>query len=116
MGSKINAGELRHQVTWQTNTPAATPTSGGQELPNWSTVGVHFAKVEPLTGRELWNAKQIKATSTIKVTMRNVGAILPSDRLLLDATGRIFEIDSVILTFEVDFDLVLACTELKSPQ
>lgn len=117
MGSQINAGDMRHQVTWLTNVPAVTPTSGGQPLDDWTVVGVHFAKFEALSGRELWNARQIKATSTDKITMRDVGNILASDRLQLDATGRTFEVDSVLRPTEVyNEDLVITVTELKLPQ
>ena len=117
MGSKINAGELRHQVTWQQNNPAATATSCGQVIANWTTMAVAFAKFEPLMGRELWNARQLKATVSEKLTMRgDVGDLLPSDRLLLDDTGRIFEIGAVLRPEEIDADMIVYVTEIKSPQ
>jgi SPP1 family predicted phage head-tail adaptor len=116
MASRINAGELRHLVIWERNFPASTDDSGGQELDNWQTLGTHFAKVEPLTGRELWNARQIKATSTMRITMRDVGDVIASDRFLLDSTSRVLEIDWVSRPEEIESDLIINATELKSPQ
>jgi head-tail adaptor len=67
-----------------------------------------------MSGLEVFNARQLKATSSIKVTMRDVGPISPLDRLLLEASGRIFNVDSVINTDELGADLVLLCTESKA--
>lgn len=113
MGSQINAGDMRHLVTWQTATSAATSTSAGQAVKTWTSQGTHWAKVEPLSGMEIWNQRQLKATSTLKVTMRDVGPISPKDRLLFEQTGRIFNIDSVLDPEELGADLVLLVTELK---
>lgn len=114
MGSQIDAGDMRHLVTWQTFTSADVPGKAGQSIKNWTSQGTHYAKVEPLAGMELWNVRQLKATSSLKVTMRNVGPISALDRLLFENSGRIFNVDSVNNPEELGADLVLMVTETKS--
>jgi head-tail adaptor len=114
MGSNINAGDMRHIVTWQTFTSVETPGKAGQAVKTWtSQTPQHFAKFEPLTGLEVWNQRQLKATSTTKVTMRDIGPVSPLDRLLLESSGRIFNVDSVQNPEELGADLILMVTELK---
>lgn len=113
--SVINAGEMRTLLTWQTYVePTGIPPKGsfGQDVENWVTQGQHWAKVEPMTGTEIWNARQKKALSDTKITMRNVGPIKPADRFLLGT--RVFTIDSVSALDEVSADLVIEATELKN--
>jgi head-tail adaptor len=114
MGSQINAGDMRHLVTWQALTLGPPlPGKAGQPSQAWTTQGTHYAKVDPLTGIETWNQRQLKATSTLKVTMRDVGPISPKDRLLFEDTGRTFNIDSVLCPEELGADLILMVTESK---
>jgi SPP1 family predicted phage head-tail adaptor len=76
------AGDLRHRVTWQVNAPARTPASAGQKLNNWTDRGTFWARVEPLSGRELWTARQLQASTTLRITMRAIGPVKPGDRLV----------------------------------
>jgi SPP1 family predicted phage head-tail adaptor len=114
MDNQINAGDLRNPVDLQTYTPLpAARGSFGQEVSQWTSNGIHYAKIEPLSGREIWNVRQLKATSTIKITMRDVGPIAPGDRLIFN--GRIFMIDSVCLLDEIASVLQIMATETKPP-
>ena len=111
MGSQINAGDLRHLVTWQVFSTAPGPA--GQPAKTWVAQGTHYAAIEPLAGMELWNQRQLKAVATHQVTMRDVGAISPKDRLLFEATGRVFNVESVNDPEELGADLILMVSELK---
>jgi hypothetical protein len=78
---RINAGDLRHRVTWQTDA-GGTIDSEGQYFPNYSTVGSYYALVEATSGDEVVNADQLKGVRRYHVTMRNVGQPKPSDILI----------------------------------
>jgi SPP1 family predicted phage head-tail adaptor len=91
---QVNAGDLRHRVTLQTCT-GSTVGKGGQRVPTWSNVGTYWACVTPLAGMELMNARQVKAQTSHKITIRNVGPIPPTARFLFEATGRLFNLDAV---------------------
>ena len=106
----LNAGDLRHRVTWQRSAP--TRNAMGQDIPDWKAVGTYWGRVQPLTGRELVNAQQIRATIGHKITLRNVGAISPQDRFLFEGTGRVFNVDSVVRRDEQNVALDLLCSEL----
>jgi head-tail adaptor len=81
---KVDIGDLNKRVTYQTCTRAKTATSAGQKIETWDEGTDYWAKVEPLSGRELWTARQLQASTTARITMRNVGvAIKPRDRFVL---------------------------------
>ena len=94
------AGSLRHRLVWQRQADTSDPMNepGG----DWTTLTTIWADVEPLGGRELWNARQVKATSTHRITARGgartVGSppaatqIRASDRFSFEGTGRVFNI------------------------
>ena len=113
----IDVGELRQRVTHQTRTLARTPTSAGQRVETWSDGVEYWAKVEPLSGRELWTARQLQATTSHRITMRNSGvAIKPGDRLVL--TDPVFGprhlfIESVLRVDELDEFLRIEAGEPK---
>ena len=106
----LSAGELRHRVTWQQSKVIRTPV--GQDKATWTTVGTFWARVEPLSGRELFNAQQIKAVISHRITMRNVGSIAPDDRLLFEGTNRTFNVEVPTRRDEQNVALDLLCSEL----
>jgi head-tail adaptor len=111
-----DVGRLRNRLTWQSfgGGPLDSMNQPGQI---WVTQSVGIpAHVEPLSGRELFNAKQLKATTSHKVRIRNVGAVAPSDRFLLEDFGTVLGIDSVYAEDSRNRYLILMCSELKSPQ
>lgn len=67
----IDPGELRQQIQIQLPTEAAnsfgevTPSEPGTTIPN----GTVWAKIETLTGRELFAAQRIAAEATHKVVI-----------------------------------------------
>lgn len=113
-------GELRQRVTYQIE--ATTLDSVNQPIVTWTSLGTFWAKVEPLTGMELMNARQLKGTTGHKIVMRNVNsaispnAIVPSGRFLFESTGRVLGIDAVFRQNEQNAWLSIHCTELISPQ
>lgn len=113
-GRPLQVNELRRRVQLQSNVPAAT--GYGQRQPNWQTVGTYWAQVRPLSGRELENARQIKAEVTHRITLRYQGPaapLNPTQRFLLE--GRVFNIVSVVNVDERNRQYDCLCTEQVTP-
>lgn len=91
----MQAGKLRHRVTIQS--PAVTQNAHGQDEITWSTFASrHAADVRQLTGRELWNAQQIKPEITLRVHMRWLSGVLAKMRLVWHdgTTDRVLPIEA----------------------
>jgi len=108
----FDVGDLRSRVVWQVNQRARTPASGGQKLDNWVDQGTFWARIEPLSGRELWIARQLQAGTTHRVTMRAVGAIKPGDRLILPGPRYLY-VESVYRLDELNEFLRIEASEPK---
>lgn len=102
----IRSGDLPHRVEWTSYTISNV---SGQAKPTYTSNGSFWAAVEPLSGREGLIAVQQRADVTHKVTMRNVGNIKPTDRLIYKT--RILEITSVLNQGELGAELTLICLE-----
>ena len=68
----FDPGSFRHRLSWQTLDQSAV-NALNQPANTWTTQGTFWGRVEPLGGMELMNARQVKATTSHKVTMRAVG-------------------------------------------
>lgn len=66
----------------------------GAAVPAWATVAVRWGKVEPLSGREQWQAQQVRPDVTHRVTLRYYSALTARHRLKIGE--RIFNIESVV--------------------
>ena len=64
----MHAGRLRDRV--RIEKPVETRDSGGQPGKAWEAVAEVYACVEPLSGRELWQAAQVRADVSHKATVR----------------------------------------------
>lgn len=60
----------------------------------WTPLGEVWGKVEPLSGRELWQAQQVRPDVTHRVTIRHYPGLTPRHRLKLGT--RVFEVQSVL--------------------
>lgn len=65
----IRAGRLKRRVTFQRNEPA-TRDDYGQPVENWQDIATVWASIRPLSGRELWYARQTLATATHQIVCR----------------------------------------------
>lgn len=88
----INAGELNHRIEIQSATD--TPNEQGGHAQTWTTAQARWAKIEPLNGRELFNAQQVKADVTHKICIRYYEGLTPHYRFKFGT--RYFNIASVI--------------------
>ncbi len=87
------AGKLRHSVTIQQATEAAS--AYGEQTPTWSTYATRWAGVEPLSGTEFFASDARQGRRAVRFWLRNDGlAVVPKMRISHD--GRTFDIDAVI--------------------
>lgn len=106
----MQAGKLRHQVTLQSNTP--TRNNGGELVESWSTWATVWASVEPLDGREYFNAQQVTSEVTTRIRMRYRDGVTPQLRVAW--RNRIYQVHAVIRVEERDREIHLMCSEVQS--
>ena len=106
----LRAGDLRHRVTLQWDT-GVTRNEVGETTAQWTDfAGPLPAKVEPLTGRELWNAQQIQPDISHKVTIRYLASVTSKMKVIYGS--RTFHIEGPPLnTEERNIETVLMCRE-----
>jgi SPP1 family predicted phage head-tail adaptor len=104
---RIRAGDLRHRVTLQS--PTVTQNDLGEDTTTWPEAGTFWAAVNPLSGNELFRAKQVNAEVTHEIEMRWTPLVTPANRIKFGT--RIFEILSAINVEERNKKLLLSCKE-----
>ena len=104
----MQAGKLRHRVTIQQNTP--TRDSFGAEVESWSDVTTIWAAVEPLQGREFFDAQAVNPETTTRIRIRYRSGIVPEMRVAWGS--HTYDIQSVIEPESNRRELHLLCREL----
>jgi SPP1 family predicted phage head-tail adaptor len=96
-------GELDTRVTiWERSILRA---ADGDATPQWSQVAARWAKVEPGSGREVWQAGQARPDITHTVTLRSYPDLSPRHQLRIGS--RVLNVESAIHLE----DTVCACRE-----
>jgi len=92
----LRAGELNRQVKIQSRTVAADAT--GDAVQTWADVATVWAKLSPLSGRELFQAQQVQTDVTHRVLLRHRPdvALSTAHRLVTVEGSRVLEIASVV--------------------
>ena len=106
----MQAGNLRHQIELQTNTP--TTNSFGEQIPVWTTQATVWASINPLAGREFVEAKQRKIDATVRIITRYRADMLPTPNWRVKFGNRIFDIDTVMNRNERNRTVDLMCREV----
>lgn len=78
---KGGAGPLRHRVQIQAITH--TRDAHGGNTQSFATADTVWAAVEPLSGRELFEAQQVHARTTVRIRMRKYPGLTTKHRLVL---------------------------------
>lgn len=105
----MRAGRLRHRVTIQQKVEAVN--GFGERIVSWSTVANVSAGVEPLRGREFFDAEQVQAEISHRVIMRYRPGINSTMRLLYK--GRVLHIQAPPIDVdERHRELQLMCREM----
>lgn len=100
------SGALRHRVTIQERVANET---NGADAPYYRSIQSVYASVEPLSGRELFNAQQVQAQTTHLVRVRANSEVQPKRRFLFG--DRKLNIDSVANNEERGVYMDCMCSE-----
>ena len=103
----MRAGDLRHRVTIQQ--PVETQNAYGEPVVAWQDVATVWAAVEPLRGREFFDAQQVQARVDHRIRIRYRADVTPKMRVLLGS--RAFNIQAVIEPESRRRELHLMCKE-----
>jgi len=104
----MRAGDLRHRITLQQKTE--TRDSFGAVIETWNDVATLYASIEPLRGKEFFDAQQVNAEVTIRIRIRYRSGVTPNMRVLFGT--RTFDIQSVINVDERNREMILMCREV----
>jgi len=103
----MRIGPMRHRITLEA--PAESQGSDGSVTRTWAPFATVWASVEPLLGREYFDAQREQADVSHRVRMRYLAGVTHNMRVVLGS--RVFEIESVLNAGERDRELVLMCRE-----
>lgn len=106
----MQAGTLRQVVAIQVD--QGTQNDVGELVSNWVTTITGRAAVEPISGREFFDAQQRQAEITHRVRMRYRTGIEPTMRVLY--RSRVLMIEAVIDVGERRRELHLMCREMPN--
>jgi SPP1 family predicted phage head-tail adaptor len=108
----MKAGSLRHRVTLQQLT--ISQGTSGDLVEAWGDVATLWAAVEPLSGREYWQAQQVAAETSIRVRIRYRDGLDTTMRVIYGT--KTLEILSIVDPEERHRELQLMCRELKATE
>lgn len=103
----MRAGKLRHRIVIEH--VAETQDTDGSVLETWSAFAAAQSSIEPVSGREYFDAQTTQADVTHRIYLRYVSGVNPKMRVTYNQ--RIFNILSVINTRERNVELQLMCRE-----
>ena len=106
----MRAARIRHRVTIQQ--PVVAVNGYGERITTWSTVAVVWAAVEPLRGREFFDAEQVQAEISHRVVLRYRSGMVATMRLL--HLTRVLHIQAIIDVDERHRELQLMCREMPA--
>lgn len=90
----MEIGELRHRITLQKF--SITTNENGFEVEDWVEIKTVWAAVTNLMGKEFFEAAAVQAEKTVKFTIRYIGGIDESMRIMFkDKIYNITFIDNI---------------------
>ena len=110
---KIDPRELRHLGHLEKPDPETTGQGGGRRR-RWIRYASRVrARVEPLAGREFWQAQGVESQHTHKVKLRWIPGVTESHRFVVAGPGeeRALDITAVIDVENRGRVLLLMCSE-----
>ena len=105
----MRAGELRKYVTIQEKT-GETRDSYGSLTWTWQTLQQVYAAIEPLSGREFFDAQEVQADVSVRIRIRALAGVKPDMRVVYGS--RVLEILSVLDLEERGQEMHLMCREV----
>ena len=108
---QVDARSLREPLHLE-RPPEKTHPHSRQRHGAWERYASPRGRVEPLSGREFWQAQEVGATTSHRVTIRYVSGLSSEDRVVF--RGRHLHITSIVNVEERDRFYILLCTEKSS--
>ena len=108
----MKIGEMNKRVTLQGR--VVTQSSSGAVTETWSDLDTVWAKIQPLKGREFWQAQQTSSELDVRVTIRYRKNISTVERVKYG--NRYFNIVAVIDADERHRFLSLMCKEIGTSE
>lgn len=106
----MEAGQLRHRVTIQTATETAN--GFGELVRSWATYATVWAAVEPLSGREYLQGRQVQGSVTTKIRIRERSGV--TERMRVSWGSHTYDIEAVLRDPTNAREIVLMCSEVVS--
>lgn len=103
----VRAGDLNRRIIIEQR--ASARDAFGQQVTTWTTFATPFAKIEPLSGRELQLAQAVNAETSHKVTIRYRPGITTAMRAVYQ--GRYFNILSAMDLETAHVVIEMMCSE-----
>jgi len=103
----MRAGRLRHIVEHQRL--VITEDDSGVPTESWLTIGTRKASVEPISGREFFEAARQQSELTHTVIMRKYDSVTTKDRFIFET--RPLNVEAVIEVGERGRELQVMCKE-----
>lgn len=103
----MNPGELNKRVTFQRRVAGAD--TAGQPLETWELVATLWARIRPLSSRELVAANAAQSERTHEITIRYRTGMTAAMRAV--CAGRVFDLGPPVNAGEKNEWLVLPATE-----
>jgi SPP1 family predicted phage head-tail adaptor len=103
----MRPGDLRHRITIEQ--VIETTDANGTITEEWVTFANRWASVEPLDGRELFEAHQVNAEISHRIRLRWLAGVVPKMRVTFGV--RFFMIESVANPSERNEELIVMCHE-----
>lgn len=104
----MRAGALRHLLTIEQ--PVETKGAiGGQAVPTWSTFAQVYGSIEPLNGREFFQAGQMQSETVARARIRFLNGITTKMRVRHNGTA--YNIVAVVNRELRDRDMELMLSE-----
>lgn len=88
----MKSGRLRHRAALEY--PVTTADAYGQPVVTWTSIGVFWVGIEPLSGKERLEAGAERAETTVRIVMRYHASIDETYRV--GHKGKYYDIQSVI--------------------
>lgn len=104
----MKTGKLRHKIIIQQS--SVTVGSGGLATESWTSFATIYAAVEPLTGREFFEAAAKMPSVTTRFRIRYLAGVTPGMRISYD--GKYYDITNVLHINEHREEMHLMTKEL----
>ena len=108
---RVSAGQYRHRVEIQRLRQVRDGFGEvSEDDDNWETIATVSCKIDPLSGRELWNAQQVQADTTTEIEIRYFRGLSAQDRFQSLGPGKpIYNISAIVDVEDRHRKMVCSC-------